>query len=140
MSSRAIRLRSRAGVSGSRHSRGKSVASASTRWRFSSSKSVSAASLTLVVVLRRVQGAELVVPLGFQRGSHQTVVGVDAEITPLGQFGFITGPLDLLAPQPVGFVGPVGQFVLDRERDLEGEWASCSRPGAHRWPGRHRRP
>src|SRR5581483_4906379 len=71
------------------------------------------------VFLCASQRPELVVPLGLQRGSDQAVVGVDPQVTALGQVGFVAGPLDLLAAEPVGFFGSGGELVLDGQCHLQ---------------------
>ncbi len=59
-------------------------------------KAVSLA-LAFIVFLSGREGAQLVVPLGFQGVRHQPMVGVDAEEAALGQFGFVASSLKLLA-------------------------------------------
>ncbi len=62
--------------------------------------------LALVVFLRRVEGAELVVPLCLEPCCHEAVVGIDAEIAPLGELHLVACSLHLLAAQPVGVLSP----------------------------------
>ena len=113
MRSRAIRLRSRAGVSGSRHRRGKSVAKARTLLALVLVEERVSGALAFVVLLGGGERPQLVVPLGLERGGDQAVVGIDPEVTALGQIGLVAGALDLLAAQPVGFLGPGCKLVLD---------------------------
>jgi hypothetical protein len=75
----------------------------------------------LVVLLGLVQLAQGVVPVGFESVGHEPVVGVDGEVAASGKFGSVAGPFHVAASQGVGFVGPVFEFALHGEGDLEGE-------------------
>jgi len=61
----------------------------------------------LVVVLRLAEGAEGVVPVGFEGVGDQTVVRVDAEVAAAGQVGAVPCSFDVVAAQGVCFVGAV---------------------------------
>ena len=96
-----MRLRSRSGVSGSRQSRGKSVARARICCLalFDRAAVRSAWLAAARILLGLGQRAELVIPVGFQGIGDETVVGIDLQEALLGQVGLIACPLDLLLPQ-----------------------------------------
>ena len=49
------------------------------------------------------------------------VIGIDAEVSALGEFGLVAGPLDLLAAKPVGLVSTNLELLLDRDGHFERE-------------------
>ena len=61
----------------------------------------------LVVLAGGVQGAERVVPVGFQAVGDQPVVGVDGQVAATGQVGAVAGAFDVSAAQCIGFGGAV---------------------------------
>ena len=75
----------------------------------------------LMILLRRRERPQLVVPVGLERVRHQAVVGIDAEVPALGELGLIAGPLDLGPPEPVGLGRPGRELGLDAESGLERE-------------------
>ena len=96
ISSRAIRLRSRAGVAGSDQRAGKSAAS----WRIrvlccSVELRVRGGGVAVVVVLGGLERAELVVPVGFEGVGDEPVVGVDGEVAAARELGVMPGALDM---------------------------------------------
>ena len=66
-----------------------------------------------------MQGAQRVVPVGFEGVGDEPVVGVDGEVAAAGQVGVVAGAFDVGGAQRVGFGGAGVQFGLDGEGDLE---------------------
>jgi len=65
-----------------------------------------------VVLAGGVQGAERVVPVGFEAVGDQPVVGVDGQIAATCQVGAVAGAFDVSAAQCVGFGGAGVEFGL----------------------------
>jgi hypothetical protein len=76
--------------------------------------------LLLIFLLGLLERAQLAIPFSFQRVSHQPVVRVHAHVPALGQFRLITSTLHLLLAQPVHLLQAGLQFLLHRERHLDG--------------------
>ena len=115
-------MRSRCGVCGLDQSAGKSVARARIR-SFSSSVRVGCGggAGAVVVVVRGLQGAQRVVPVGFEAVGDEPVVRVDGQVAAAGQVGAVAGAFDVPAAQRVGFGGAGVQFGLHGQGDLERE-------------------
>ena len=77
--------------------------------------------LAVVFVLGGLQRAQRLVPVGFEGVGDESVVRVDGEIPPAGEFGMLAGTVDVGAAQLVGFGGAGFELCLDGERDLERE-------------------
>jgi hypothetical protein len=60
--------------------------------------------LLLVLLLRRGEGAQAVVPIGFQCIGDQTILGIDLHKALLRQIGFIAGSLNALLTQAICFL------------------------------------
>jgi hypothetical protein len=75
----------------------------------------------LVVSVGLLQGAQGIVPVGFEAVGDEAVVGVDGEVAAAGEVGAVSGPLHVRLAQRVGFVGAGFDFGLDGERDVEGK-------------------
>ena len=121
-SSRAMRLRSRAGVAGSFQIAGRSVTSCWIRvfWASVSCPALFAAGV-VVCVLGLAQGAKRGVPVGFEGVGDEAVGGIDGEVAAAGQVGVVAGALDVRGAQGVGLVRPVLQFGADGEGGLDGQ-------------------
>ena len=98
-----MRLRSRAGVAGRTRARG-------SRWRVADlglalvgERGVGGGGLAVVVVLGGLQGAQRVVPVGFEAVGDEPVVGVDGQVAAAGEVGAVAGAFDVGAAQLVGF-------------------------------------
>ena len=117
-----MRLRSRCGVAGLAQSAGKSVARARIRaLMFVGEGGCGGGAGAVVVVACGLQGAQRVVPVGFEGVGDEPVVGVDGQVAAAGQVGAVAGAFDVLAAQRVGFGGAGFQFGLHGEGDLERE-------------------
>ena len=121
-SSRAMRLRSRAGVAGSFQIAGRSV----TSWLDPGLLGVGelpevGLAGVVVGVLGRVEGAQRGVPVGFEGVGDEAVGGVDGEVAAAGQVGVVAGALDVGGAQRVGLGGAVLQLGGDGERGLDGQ-------------------
>ena len=127
MSRRTMRLRSRCGVLGSRQSAGKSAAMAAICARCSSLSSARRffALLPRSAPATSVVHAQLLIPIGLERVSDQTVVRIDLHEAAAGELDFMLGPLDALAMQLVDLIDASAQLVLHLERHLQ-------RSGRHR--------
>ena len=106
-SSRAMRLRSRAGVAGSFQIAGRSV----TSWLdpgFLGVGELPGVVLAGLVagVLGLAEGAQGGVPVGFEGVGDEPVGGVDGEVAAAGQVGVVAGALDVGGAQRVGFGRP----------------------------------
>ncbi|MCK7529050.1 MAG: hypothetical protein MZV64_71590 [Ignavibacteriales bacterium] len=66
-----------------------------------------------LVLLGRLQGAQLIVPIGLQGIGHQAMVGIDPQIAPPGQLGLVTRPLHLVVAQRIGFIPASLKLLLD---------------------------
>ena len=75
----------------------------------------------LVVLARGVQGAQCVVPVGFEAVGDEPVVRVDGQVAAAGQVGAVAGAFDVPAAQCIGFGGAGVQFGLHGQGDLERE-------------------
>jgi len=75
----------------------------------------------VVVVFGGAQGAQRVVPVGFQAVGDEPVVRVDGQVAAAGQVGVLAGSFDVAAAQRVGFVGAGLEFGLHGQGDVEGE-------------------
>ena len=121
-SSRAMRLRSRAGVAGSSQIAGRSV----TSWLdpgflgVGELPGVVLAGL-LVGVLGLAECAQRGVPVGFEGVGDEPVGGIDGEVAAAGQVGVVAGALDVRGAQGVGLVGAVLQLGADGEGGLDGQ-------------------
>ena len=73
----------------------------------------------LAALLGLREGAQRLVPFGFQRVGDQAVVGVDLHIPSARQIALVARLLDLLAAQPLPFLGATLQLLLDRQCDLQ---------------------
>ena len=116
-----MRLRSRWGVAGRTTRRGSRWRARGSRALCSSLRAAAAASLAARSRLARLRVAQRVVPVGFEGVGHEPVVGVDGQVAATGQLGAMAGPLDVAAPQSVGFVGACFELGLHGEGDLERE-------------------
>jgi hypothetical protein len=63
--------------------------------------------LVLVVVLCLGEGAECVVPVGFEGIGDQPVGGIDVQIPLTRQVGRVLNALDLEAAEPIGILAPL---------------------------------
>ena len=61
------------------------------------------------------------VPIGFEFGGDQAVVGVGAQEASAGEVGFLGGALRPAGAEGIGFVGARHDFVLNPHCGLEGE-------------------
>ena len=68
-----------------------------------------------------MQGAERLVPVGFEVVGDEPVVGVDGEVAAAGELGAVTGPFNMAAAQRVRCVGACFELGLDGEGDFERE-------------------
>src|SRR6266568_9521073 len=75
----------------------------------------------VVVVLGGLQGAQRLVPVGFQGSGDQPVAGVDGEVAAAGQVGAVPGAFDVAGSHGAGFGGAGPDLGLDGEGDLEGQ-------------------
>jgi transposase len=75
--------------------------------------------LPLVVLLRGGERAQALVPLGFQRVRHETVVRIDLHVTAAGEIRVVPGALNLFGAQAIGLVDATCELVLDGQRHLE---------------------
>lgn len=75
----------------------------------------------VVVVSGALDGAQRVVPVGFEGVGDQAVCGVDGEVAPARELGALPGAFDVAAAQLVGLVGAGFKLGFDRERDVQGE-------------------
>ena len=75
--------------------------------------------LALTFVLGLRQGSQFLIPIGFQCIGNEAIGGINVHVSPLRQFGFIAGAFDPLLSQPVGFIEPRLQLLLNRQRDLQ---------------------
>ena len=116
-----MRLRSRCGVRGSDHRAGKSDARAAMRSLSWLASGDGFGGLAFVVFLGLAEGAQRVVPVGFEVDGHESVVGVHGHVSPPCLFGVVPGPFDVLAAQPVGFGGATFELGLHGEGDVEGD-------------------
>ena len=121
-SSRAMRLRSRAGVAGSFQIAGQVGDQLADPGLLGVGElpGVVLAGL-LAGVLGLGQGAERGVPVGFEGVGDEPVGGVDGEVAAAGQVGVVAGALDVGGAQGVGLVGAVLQLGGDGEGGLDGE-------------------
>jgi hypothetical protein len=67
------------------------------------------------------EGAQFVVPVGFEGIGHQAMLGIDPPIPSLREVRLVAGVLELLAAQAVHLLGPGAELVLDRQGQLEAE-------------------
>src|SRR5215510_4713699 len=81
--------------------------------------------LMIIFLLSRRQQPQFFIPVGFQRISNQSVIGIDPEVTASGQFRFITRTLNLLSPEIVGFIQTRLKFLLNRQGHFECNWRDC---------------
>jgi hypothetical protein len=70
------------------------------------------AMVAFVVILGRGEHTQLGVPFRFERIGDQAVVGIDAEVAPLGKLSGVAGTIHLLASHPVHLLSTVLQLVL----------------------------
>ena len=119
-SRRTMRLRSRWGCCGLDHSAGKSVASERI-WcfMFVGEGGRGGGAGAFVVLAGGLQGAQRVVPVGFEAVGDEPVVGVDGQVAATGQVGAVAGAFDVLAAQCVGFGGAGVELGLHGQGDLE---------------------
>ena len=61
------------------------------------------------------------VPVGLERVGDEPVLGVDGEVSSTGEFGALTGALDVAFAELVGLGRARFELGLDGERDLERE-------------------
>ena len=121
-SSRAMRLRSRAGVAGSFQMRGQVGDQLADPGLLGVGELPGVVLAGLVVgVLGLAEGAQGGVPVGFEGVGDEPVGGVDGEVAAAGQVGVVAGALDVGGAQRVGLVGAVLEFGLDGEGGFDGQ-------------------
>ena len=76
--------------------------------------------LLLILLLSVLKRPKLPVPIDLQRIGDQSVVRVHTQVATLCQFRLVARPFDLLSAQLVDVVQTSLQFLLDRERDVDG--------------------
>ena len=105
MSRRAMRLRSRGGVAGSDHNRGKVGGQRpDARFLLFTERNFGCARCAFVIVLGISELTEGVVPFGLEAVSDEAVVGVDSKVTTPGQLGAVAGAFDMAGTQGVSFI------------------------------------
>src|SRR6185312_242482 len=75
-----------------------------------------------VVLVRGLQGAERVVPVGFEAVGDEPIIGVDGQVAAPCQVRAVAGAFDVPAAQRVGLGGAGVQFGLHGQGDLERVW------------------
>ena len=114
-----MRLRSRSGVRGSFHSRGKSLAKLMrVRTLLVGDTRGIGITLLLIALIGLLVGAKTLVPFGFQRVGHEPVVRVDLHVSAARQIAFVACALDLLAAHRVVLDAARLEFLLH----LQGEF------------------
>jgi hypothetical protein len=78
--------------------------------------------LAIVFLLQGVQLPKASIPVGFQRVSDHPIGGIDAHVTPAGEFGVVTRALQLLGAHFVGLFDAPSDLVLDSECHFDGRW------------------
>ena len=115
-----MRLRSRCGVCGLDQRAGKSVASERILvFELVGEGGCCGGAGAFVVLARGLQGAQRVVPVGFEAVGDEPVVRVDGQVAAAGQVGAVAGAFDVPAAQCVGFGGAGVEFGLHGQGDLE---------------------
>ena len=74
--------------------------------------------LLLVLFLGLGQDPQLIVPLRFKAIGHQTIIGIDLQVAPPGEFRLVLCSLNVLVAQRLGFSNPCLHFLLNGESDL----------------------
>jgi hypothetical protein len=74
-----------------------------------------------VILAGGLQGAQRVVPIGFEAVGDEPVVGVDGQVAAAGEVGAVASAFDGLPAQRVGLGGAGFQFGLHGQGDLERE-------------------
>ena len=117
----SMRLRSNALVLASFHTRGKSRARSTMRWRAGSSSSACVVVLlAFVLALQGVELAQAFVPVGLQRVGHQSVVRIDLGVAAARQLGFVAGTLQLCLPPRGSLLDALRDLLLHGQRHLDG--------------------
>lgn len=62
---------------------------------------------------------KLVIPIGFQRVSDESIVGVDLHIALSRKIRLILHPFDPLTPKTIGLVNSILKLLLDGQRNIE---------------------
>ena len=136
-SSRAMRLRSLAGVGGVVPDRGQ-VGDQLLDPGLLVVGELAEVLLAGVVIgfLGLVLGAQGGVPVGFEGVGDEPVGGVDGQVAAAGQVGVVAGAFDVGCAQRVSLVGPVLKFGLDGEGGFDGQRGEVSMSSMPiRWPG-----
>ena len=81
--------------------------------------------LALVCLLERIEAAQPLVPIRFERIGDEAIVGIDLQITPSREFSRIPRAFKLCPTQRIGLCDATGDLVLYGERNLQ-------RGGRHR--------
>ena len=76
--------------------------------------------MALVLLLGLAQGAQLGVPVGFERISDESVLGVHVHVAMAGVVGFELGPLDVPMAQAVSLFETRLNLLLHGEGQLDG--------------------
>ena len=116
-----MRFRSRSGVCGSCHNRGKSVASEDPRTGVGVDSEAVRLPLPFVDRLRIGDLLERAIPVGFQFVGDEPIRGIDLQVAAAGEIRLVARALDGAAMQPIALVEPRLELVLDRQGDLQGQ-------------------
>ena len=75
-----------------------------------------------MLLLERIQAAQMPVPVCFECVGHQTIVGIHFEIAPARKFSLVASPFKLRAAQRVGLFDACGDLIVHGQCNLQ-----CSR-------------
>ena len=75
--------------------------------------------LTVLLLCKSLQMAQGLIPLGFERIGHQSVIGIAFEKSPAFEFGLVAGAFDVLLTKCIGLLDTSGDLLLDGEGHLD---------------------
>jgi hypothetical protein len=120
MSKATMRLRSTASVRGSFQNLWKvGRERENTCTRLGTEKPLIGLALELMILLKRIESAQMLVPVGFELIRNQAIIGIHLQIPTTCKLGLVTRTLELLTTQRVCRLDTTSDLILDGQGDLE---------------------